>query len=86
MIACILNPILFANLFVGDYICCNSGSSAAALQPHWCLQNGGICTLHPNTHFNGISTIYKTAGVARQQTVDVTDMLYETDVAGAQRQ
>eukprot|EP00750_Incisomonas_marina_P025612 INCI5592.1.p1 GENE.INCI5592.1~~INCI5592.1.p1 ORF type:complete len:790 (+),score=130.02 INCI5592.1:122-2371(+) len=61
------------------------GYGAAALQPRWCLQHPGTCTLPASPGTDKTATAYRTGGVPHEQKVQAGDALYELDAAGAGR-
>ena len=81
----VLFCILFSRSAIVGWIVVTRGAQASALQPEWCLQHDGICTLPPSAGSDKTATAYKTPGVPRQQQVQQANMIYEADVAGAQR-
>ena len=60
------------------------GFGASALQPRWCLQHPGVCTLSASK-VDQTATAYHTAGRPREQWVPKSSAIYESDFAGAQR-
>lgn len=60
------------------------GFGASALQPRWCLQHAGVCTLPPATLHDNTATAYAAPGRPQRQVVQASSAIYESDVAGAQ--
>ena len=61
------------------------GFAPAGLQPQWCSQHAGTCTLPPDASADHSSTTYRSGGTPHAQMVQPADALYESDAAGAQR-